>query len=384
MTIKSCLKSNQPTPVPSPGPDGSSLCSKSKCVAWCQKSEQVWFADEWDRTPTEPVRNLSYQDMLELKAIQNSLPIAPQPIDPLARRQASQRLPKVPVGLLPLLPSESTPAAPEAPKAPEPKEPEPSIEPCPSPKPVTYSAPSSLFPRGFAMRQERPPSPPRIIHQPTPRHLTHLPSAKPTEPPKRRSTFSFVPLLETPPQVSEEDSSPDPPTPSLTNASLDSTPNPSPRSRPSSSPDTPSYMQLPPAADHSYFPPFEDCHDPAPAMPLMTFKRMNLGPIPSPSLQPPSPLVLNSPSVSTREPEEKLAGHPPVRRKKQVIVINDMEIELDEEEEAPAPAPVPPSPSSSPTRSKFGSRFNFVPLAGAPPISCSPPRPPTSPPISCS
>jgi hypothetical protein len=33
-----------------------------KCVAFCaQGSETVYTADEWDRTPTEPARKLSYQ-----------------------------------------------------------------------------------------------------------------------------------------------------------------------------------------------------------------------------------------------------------------------------------------------------------------------------------
>ena len=33
-----------------------------KCVAFCAEgSETVYPADEWDRTPAEPARNLSYQ-----------------------------------------------------------------------------------------------------------------------------------------------------------------------------------------------------------------------------------------------------------------------------------------------------------------------------------
>ena len=36
--------------------------SQRKCVAFCaQGSETVYTADEWDRTPTEPARKLSYQ-----------------------------------------------------------------------------------------------------------------------------------------------------------------------------------------------------------------------------------------------------------------------------------------------------------------------------------
>ena len=56
-TMKGCLK--QPSPVPSPGPE----CPNArKCVAFeADGSEQVFFADEWDRTPMEPARKLSYQ-----------------------------------------------------------------------------------------------------------------------------------------------------------------------------------------------------------------------------------------------------------------------------------------------------------------------------------
>ncbi|TEB20029.1 hypothetical protein FA13DRAFT_1592310, partial [Coprinellus micaceus] len=54
--------------------------------------ETVFVADEWDRTPTEPARKLSYQDLLELKEIQRSLPRANQPPDHLAGRAGKQYL----------------------------------------------------------------------------------------------------------------------------------------------------------------------------------------------------------------------------------------------------------------------------------------------------
>ncbi|KAF8998116.1 hypothetical protein BDQ17DRAFT_1182436, partial [Cyathus striatus] len=71
-----------------------------------QVCQQVFTADEWDRTPTEPARKLSYQDILELKEIQRSLPIADQPPDPISGKPPSRYLRTVPIGLLPLLPQD--------------------------------------------------------------------------------------------------------------------------------------------------------------------------------------------------------------------------------------------------------------------------------------
>ncbi|KJA18066.1 hypothetical protein HYPSUDRAFT_98066, partial [Hypholoma sublateritium FD-334 SS-4] len=76
-----------------------------KCVAFgAEGSEEVHTADEWDRTPTEPARKLTYQDLLELKEIQRSLPRANQPCDLLSGRPSRHYLSAVPIGLLPLLP----------------------------------------------------------------------------------------------------------------------------------------------------------------------------------------------------------------------------------------------------------------------------------------
>ncbi|KAF8159911.1 hypothetical protein B0H34DRAFT_422786 [Crassisporium funariophilum] len=69
--------------------------------------ETVYTADEWDRTPTEPARKLSYQDLLELKEIQRSLPRANQPADYLSGRPSRHFLKGVPIGLLPLVDSPS-------------------------------------------------------------------------------------------------------------------------------------------------------------------------------------------------------------------------------------------------------------------------------------
>ncbi|KAF9074866.1 hypothetical protein BDP27DRAFT_1359111 [Rhodocollybia butyracea] len=56
----------------------------------------------WDRTPTEPAGHLSYQDILELKAIQRTLPRAQQLPDMYTGKPAHHFLQHVPIGLLPL------------------------------------------------------------------------------------------------------------------------------------------------------------------------------------------------------------------------------------------------------------------------------------------
>ncbi|KIK92271.1 hypothetical protein PAXRUDRAFT_147674, partial [Paxillus rubicundulus Ve08.2h10] len=52
-------------------------------------TEQVYAADEWDRTPAEIAQRLTYEDVLELKMIQRELPRAEQPYDPLSLRPYS-------------------------------------------------------------------------------------------------------------------------------------------------------------------------------------------------------------------------------------------------------------------------------------------------------
>ncbi|KAF8211068.1 hypothetical protein K438DRAFT_1446180, partial [Mycena galopus ATCC 62051] len=96
--MKSCLKTPSLPGSPDPNNIGGPY---RKCVAFnAAGSEEIHWADEWDRTPTEPAKKLSYQELLELKEIQQSLPHAPQPLDPL--RPAKQLLSGVPIGLLPL------------------------------------------------------------------------------------------------------------------------------------------------------------------------------------------------------------------------------------------------------------------------------------------
>ncbi|KAG2147846.1 uncharacterized protein EDB93DRAFT_1085302, partial [Suillus bovinus] len=102
--MKSCLKSpshsGSATPVESDTDDGT--CKKHVAFG----TEQVFEADEWDRTPTEIAQRLSYEDVLELKMIQRSLPRAQQSHDPLSSRPYSGVfLRNVPIPLLPLNPT---------------------------------------------------------------------------------------------------------------------------------------------------------------------------------------------------------------------------------------------------------------------------------------
>ncbi|ESK82999.1 hypothetical protein Moror_11767 [Moniliophthora roreri MCA 2997] len=52
--------------------------AKGKNVAWCTIT-QVFVADDWDRTPVEPCRCLSFSEMLELKALLRMLPSSSSP-----------------------------------------------------------------------------------------------------------------------------------------------------------------------------------------------------------------------------------------------------------------------------------------------------------------
>ncbi|KAK0444725.1 hypothetical protein EV421DRAFT_2018491 [Armillaria borealis] len=89
---------------------GLDIGQSRKCVAFCDAgSEEVHIVDEWDRTSSEPARSLSYQDMLELKVIQRTLPSTNKLPDMYTGKPASQFLSKVPIGLLPLLPTSSPP-----------------------------------------------------------------------------------------------------------------------------------------------------------------------------------------------------------------------------------------------------------------------------------
>ncbi|KAF7345482.1 hypothetical protein MVEN_01566600 [Mycena venus] len=155
--MKSCLKVSSLPGSPDPS-NGNGGCRK--CVAFnAEGSEEVHWADEWDRTPTEPAKKLSYQELLELKEIQQSLPHAPQPADLL--RPGKQLLSMVPIGLLPLVSAETS----ASPVSPPPQSPEFAV--------AAPPAPTFVMPPG---RARGPPTPPRMASA----SLTHL---RPPAPP---------------------------------------------------------------------------------------------------------------------------------------------------------------------------------------------------------
>ncbi|KAG5642911.1 hypothetical protein DXG03_001882 [Asterophora parasitica] len=255
-TMKGCLKLK--SPLPSPGEETPCLSSARKTVAFGEEgTEEVYFADVWDRTPTEPARKLTYQDLLELKEIQRSLPRANQLADPISGRPASHYLQDVPIGLLPLLSdSSSSPSSQESSTTHSPIV-------SPPPTPSGLSNPPWTFPFPPTPQSRGPPAP--TAQAWVPPHLAHLAPKRPAQV-RQKPTFAFLPLLDTPPSSgasspytslpssrspspdreresqSDIDPSHDPPTPSLTNASLDS----SPLSRASSASPEPSFLQLPP------------------------------------------------------------------------------------------------------------------------------------------
>ncbi|KAI8985600.1 hypothetical protein BD414DRAFT_508040 [Trametes punicea] len=96
--LKSCLKITPPiTPdfsatsspcgsgrtSPSLMSDGGSSTGSGgrKTVSFCSEDEleEVFWVDEWDRTPAAVTPKLSYQDILELKQLRISLPYSPPP-----------------------------------------------------------------------------------------------------------------------------------------------------------------------------------------------------------------------------------------------------------------------------------------------------------------
>ncbi|KAG6876252.1 hypothetical protein C0993_004679 [Termitomyces sp. T159_Od127] len=228
---------------------------------------------------------MGWDDLLELKEIQRSLPRAQQLPDPVSGKPPSYILDHVPIGLLPLLPA-------PAPRAPQPAPP-----------------PAPAWP--FPPLRPRPPQPAAPSTAWVPAHMQHLlPRHAPPQPSK--PAFAFLPLLEppcpprspSPPPDSDTDphsdasSSHDPPTPPLTNASLES----SPLSRASSDSDSePAYLSLDP------------WHEPAsPTTAWHPFPDRS-----TPKRCPPPPL-----SQGCRA------------RRKNVMILNGIEISLDDDDEA--------------------------------------------------
>ncbi|KAI1796744.1 hypothetical protein LXA43DRAFT_1089827 [Ganoderma leucocontextum] len=241
--LKSCLKLTPPiTPelsaAPSPSTSGRTspaMVSDSgssadsggrKTVSFCEEDEleEIFWADEWDRTPAAVTPKLSYQDILELKQLRINLPCSPPPPPPrppfttslssaskppfpLSRfanavshtpskwknRSAPQRadvdpailpyLDAVPIRLLPLLPQPPTESelSPSDPPEPHPQTPTPTASPEARP---TIKPPSELP----ELRIVEPAIP--LPVQP----ITARPSSR--SPPKvKKPTFSFLPLL---------------------------------------------------------------------------------------------------------------------------------------------------------------------------------------------
>ncbi|KAL0955206.1 hypothetical protein HGRIS_004110 [Hohenbuehelia grisea] len=232
--MKGCLKHSPPPSSPAtPTIDDLACKRKAKMVVFCPSHhlEEVHVADEWDRTPTEPARHLSYQDMLELKEIQRSLPRANQPRDPYARRQPAHYLSAVPIGLLPLLPDSDPPSrinsgASSPVPGPSPSDAhcasQPSLTDHTAPPPssaeeVDYTSrghksdpelvvkPGMLFPFGIPGSHRNTPTSPLAPSPRLPSHLaaqsSHLAHLIPKRSPisASRSKFSFIPLLDTPP-----------------------------------------------------------------------------------------------------------------------------------------------------------------------------------------
>ncbi|KAF8889295.1 hypothetical protein BD779DRAFT_1671859 [Infundibulicybe gibba] len=354
--MKGCLKS----PALTPG----SECLR-KCVAFgAEGSEEIHTADEWDRTPMEPARHLSYRDLLELKEIQRSLPRANQLSDPVSGKPASHFLSAVPIGLLPLLSEGESGGSRDSSVAPSPVTSPPSSSPATPNWGSPILRPTDIQPLGsrFVTPQWHPP------------HLAHLMPGKPVAQ-RQKPRFAFVPLLDTPPTSALSSPYPsnppsrspspdlpaatdhfqDPPTPSLTDASQDS----SPISRASSSSPEPSLFSLPPLrkapSNHydSYFPTYADergfsSSRSSPVSP--GFPTMKLEAIPSPALLPPSPLILDAAKQFPSNPPSKdvLFASKPIRRRN-FILVNDVEIELDADDDDEVQSnPDPPVVKSDP------------------------------------
>ncbi|KAJ2917141.1 hypothetical protein MD484_g3323, partial [Candolleomyces efflorescens] len=319
--------------------------SARKCVAFQAQAclETVFTADEWDRTPTEPSRKLSYQDLLELKEIQRSLPIADQPPDPLAGRAGRRYLSGVPIALVPLLPESDSQQPPTSPvqTSPNPTSPWMAFSP--------NSRQSSLVPTPPYVRGAQAP-----VHQP---HLAHLPPSQ-QQAPKPKPRFAFLPLLDSPPGAptpgfnrsrTPSPARSDPPTPALTNTSLDSSP--MSQASTSSSSSEPPFFQLPPPKnrftgycqdeDSEFFP-----HSLTSAMQSMKVQpKQTIGTVP----KSPFPFEPNQPTWFGRsnpafKPAYTVSTPPPApskpEKKRNVIVVNGIEIDLDGDD-TPAPAPKP-------------------------------------------
>ncbi|KAH9893268.1 hypothetical protein C8Q73DRAFT_761074 [Cubamyces lactineus] len=240
--LKSCLKITPPiTPdlsaasspcgsgrtSPSLTSDGGSSASSigRKTVAFCPEDdlEEVFWADEWDRTPAAVTPKLSYQDILELKQLRISLPYSPPPPPP--RQPFTTSLPSAGPSTKPPFPvsrfatgPSHTPSKWKNRSEPRQSEVDPEILPYldavpirllpllpqspPEPTPADVPEPHPQTPTPTASPEHRPAPPPPSeppeikIEPPAPAPLS--------SPPPKKHNFAFVPLLpvQDQPQVS--------------------------------------------------------------------------------------------------------------------------------------------------------------------------------------
>ncbi|KAJ7435168.1 hypothetical protein B0H11DRAFT_685392 [Mycena galericulata] len=341
--MKSCLKC--PSIPGSPAPEHSSL--GRKCVVFGEEgSEEVHWADEWDRTPTEPARKLSYQELLELKEIQRSLPHAPQPPD---LRPGKQLLSTVPIGLLPL--AAESPTSPVSPAS-------------PPQSPGAYQTPF-LMPPG---RAKPPPAPTRFASS----SLTHLrpPTAPPA--PRARPAFAFLPLL----AAESPAASPAPSTASSAASSADNSRSGSPldahahyppaRAAADGEPDRVLPLASRPRAiqatgsrsgagfgyEHAYRAAEAAAYSPPFGSSAYDYKRDRHEMLPA-----------SISRVASLSGSQGAAAPPMRKKKKSYMVINDVMVEIEEDEEEEESAPLSLTPSLPPAE----------PAPILPPISLPPP-----------
>lgn len=330
--MKSCLKSpshsGSATPIDSDTDDAS--CKKH--VAFCEEgTEQVFQADEWDRTPAEIAQRLSYDDVLELKMIQRSLPRAQQTHDPLSSRPYSGVfLRNVPIPLLPLNPT--TVSASGSPPPPPPRTGYPALD--LHPNSILFASPPKQHRKPVDLPELKPHSiavPPPPLPPPRTKAMP-LPPIPSNLPPKR---FAFIPLLDNTTASPSHDCPPSEPetsynsdtdcslfasdteisTPSLTTASLASS---SPPESPTSNNTSPALeyghtkegfilnLDVDPDVDHScvedsYFPRIHrsSARDQMRTPPISSSHPRRSKPVisavSSPGLPAPSPLELHAP-----------------------------------------------------------------------------------------
>lgn len=277
--------------------------------------------------------HILYRDVLELKAIQRSLPTAPQLPDPLARRPHSHILQGVPIGLLPLY-DDSLPCNSVS---------KPAQNPGPSPyelPPVPSRSPSFPPTSGYTSHSTT-----SIASSPP--HSSRRTSAN-SYAPRPKPNFTFLPLLETstppppPSEVDTDDSDHDLSTPTLSSASLDTTPSP----REHSDSDSLSYFQLssrkPAASPNSYSPPCPPAHKPAFA-----------------TSRTPPPFSLYPPNTA----EHYKSANP----KKQARPMSPVRLDINGETFHFGPMSTPPD-SPSPPRSPISPRYQ-LPSPSSPPKS---------------